>query len=88
MTVQESAHTPCAVREKHAAIQVQTRIQSPVRKHADNFLQLLELFDYIKAAEIDLYKAPSETRVYFTSSFFTHCVNVVTKRRVAMGVWV
>lgn len=38
MTVQESANTPCAVRENHAAIQVQTRTQSPVQKHADNFL--------------------------------------------------
>lgn len=39
---------------------------------------------------IDLYKALSLTHAYSTFNFFTHCVNVVTKKRqrVAMGVWV
>lgn len=39
---------------------------------------------------MDLYKALSSTHAYSTFNFFTHCVNVVTKKRqrVARGVWV
>lgn len=74
-------------KQEHRALFRSTQTTSSM-VHQIKLHQIVELFDYMRAAEIDLYKAPSETRVYFTSSFFTHCVNVVTKRRVAMGVWV